>query len=43
MADVGFDRFAAEADPAAAWRDRLAREGKLGTSTVRDIVLGPDR
>jgi hypothetical protein len=43
MANVGFDRFAEEADPAAAWREHLAREGKLGSSTVRDIVLGPDR
>jgi hypothetical protein len=43
MANVGFDRFAEDDDPAAAWRARLAREGKLGDSTVRDLVLGPDR
>ncbi len=24
-----------------AWRERLAREGKLGATTVRDLVLGP--
>ncbi|MFJ1758940.1 hypothetical protein ACIOD2_01405 [Amycolatopsis sp. NPDC088138] len=43
MANVGFDRFAEDDDPAAAWRARLAREGKLGDSTVGDLVLGPDR
>ncbi|MEA5363253.1 hypothetical protein VA596_27230 [Amycolatopsis sp., V23-08] len=43
MANVGFDRFAEDDHPAAAWRARLAREGKLGGSTVRDLVLGPDR
>jgi hypothetical protein len=44
MADVGFDDFAAGApDPAAAWRTRLEREGKLAPAggTVRDLVVGP--
>jgi hypothetical protein len=43
-AGVGFDEFAAgdETDRAAAWRDRLAREGKLNPAagSLRDIVLG---
>ena len=45
-AGVGFADFAAEAgenaDLAAAWRARLAREGKLSGSgvSVRDLVLG---
>lgn len=48
-AGVGYDDFAAEGeDPSAAWRARLAREGKLVDSgeTIRDLVLGssaPDR
>jgi hypothetical protein len=45
-AGVGFDGFAqseGEEDPAAAWRARLAREGKLDRAggTVRELVLGP--
>jgi hypothetical protein len=45
-AGVGFDGFAqseGEDDPAAAWRARLAREGKLHRAggTVRELVLGP--
>jgi hypothetical protein len=45
MADagVGFDDFAAGGeDLTAAWRERLAREGKLDRSagTVADLVLG---
>ncbi|MGH3165805.1 MAG: hypothetical protein ACRDN0_07905 [Trebonia sp.] len=44
-AGVGFDEFAAgdEADRATAWRDRLAREGKLSPAggSLRDLVLGP--
>jgi hypothetical protein len=45
-AGVGFDGFAqseGEEDPAAAWRARLAREGKLNRAggTVRELVLGP--
>jgi hypothetical protein len=48
MADagVGFDEFAAGAgqeDRSAAWRARLEREGKLGDTSLRDIVLGPNR
>jgi hypothetical protein len=43
-AGVGFDDYAAgdETDRAAAWRSRLEREGKLGTSgSLRDLVLQP--
>ena len=42
-AGVGFDEFAGDTpDLAAAWRDRLKREGKYNASggTVRDIVFG---
>ena len=42
-AGVGYDDFAAEGqDPRAAWRARLAREGKLDESSgsIRDLVLG---
>ncbi|MGH3193522.1 MAG: hypothetical protein ACRDPY_35305 [Streptosporangiaceae bacterium] len=43
MTDVGFDGLAEETDGdlRAAWRDRLAREGKLnpGAGSVRDLVL----
>jgi hypothetical protein len=45
MAHVGFGGMADEAsgqDVRAAWRARLEREGKLGPSSVRDLVLGPD-
>ncbi len=41
--DFGFDGFAEEGgDVAAAWRETLAREGKLNTSgdSIRDLVLG---
>lgn len=41
---ISFDGFAEEGgDVKAAWRETLAREGKLSTSTesVRDLVLGP--
>ena len=44
MVDVSFDGLAEPgADLRDAWRDRLAREGKLAASTgsVRDLVLGP--
>ena len=40
---VSFDGMAAPgSDLAAAWRERLAREGKLtpGAVTIRDLVLG---
>jgi len=46
-AGVGLDEFgsegaATEKDLAAAWRDRLVREGKYNASggTLRDLVLG---
>jgi len=43
MADVGFGEVdGAEDDLRAAWRDRLAREGKLSKGgTIADLVLGP--
>lgn len=44
MADINFDGMAAgDEDLRTAWRDRLAREGKLNTSggSLRDLVLGP--
>jgi hypothetical protein len=43
MKDVTFDGFAEPgSDLGAAWRDKLAREGKLSTSgrSLRDLVLG---
>jgi hypothetical protein len=43
MANVGFDALAGEdGDLQAAWRAKLAREGKLNpeVSSVRDLVLG---
>jgi len=41
MKGVTFDGYAEPgSDLGQAWRDRLAREGKLGTSSVRDLVLG---
>lgn len=45
MRDVSFDGLADDGtDLNEAWRQRLAREGKLGESggTIRDLVLGPD-
>jgi hypothetical protein len=44
MKDVSFDGMAEPgSDLGAAWRERLRREGKLGTSaaSIRDLVLGP--
>jgi hypothetical protein len=44
MTGVSFDGLAEPgSDLGAAWRDKLAREGKLSTSgqSVRDLVLGP--
>lgn len=41
--DMNFDGFATEGmDIRSAWRERLAREGKLatGSGTIRDLVLG---
>lgn len=45
MVDVTFDGMAEPgSDLTAAWKDRLAREGKLSDSggSIRDLVLGPD-
>ena len=44
MADVGFGGLAGpDEDLRSAWRNQLAREGKLNTggSSVADLVLGP--
>ena len=43
MKDVTFDGFAEPgADLGQAWRDKLAREGKLSSAgaSIRDLVLG---
>jgi hypothetical protein len=42
-AGVGFDDFAAGGeDLRAAWRERLAREGKLSSEgSLRDLVMKP--
>ncbi len=43
MKDVSFNGFAEEGvDLATAWKQKLAREGKLasGTGSIRDLVLG---
>jgi hypothetical protein len=41
MKDVTFDGFAEDGvDMATAWRNKLAREGKLSGSSVGDLVLG---
>jgi hypothetical protein len=41
MKDVTFDGFAEEGgDIRTAWRNTLEREGKLGTGSVADLVLG---
>ena len=45
MQNVSFDGLAEPgSDLTGAWRERLAREGKLSTSggSIRDLVLGPD-
>jgi hypothetical protein len=45
MKDVSFDGMAEPgSDLRSAWRDRLAREGKLSRSgqSIRDLVLGAD-
>ena len=44
MVSVSFDGLAEPgSDLRGAWREKLAREGKLDTSggTIRDLVLGP--
>lgn len=46
MRNVTFDGMAEPgSDLGSAWRELLAREGKLDTSggTIRDLVLGPDQ
>ncbi len=43
MKDISFNGFAEEGvDLATAWKQKLAREGKLasGTKSIRDLVLG---
>ena len=41
MKDVGFDGFGGDGeDVATAWRNKLAREGKLGGSSLADLVFG---
>jgi hypothetical protein len=43
MKDITFDGYAEPgSDLTGAWRDKLAREGKLSTSggSIRDLVLG---
>jgi len=44
MKDITFDGYAEEGgDLATAWRNTLAKEGKLGTGSVADLVFGnPD-
>jgi len=43
MTDVGFGGFAeGDQDLRTAWRSRLEREGKLGATSIRDLVLGPE-
>jgi hypothetical protein len=42
MKDVTFDGFGAPGtDLKDAWRERLAREGKLGAGSLGDLVNGP--
>lgn len=41
MVGVSFDGLADPGeDPKAAWREQLDREGKLASSSLRDLVLG---
>ncbi len=42
MKDVSFDGLGEPgSDLAGAWRERLAREGKLGSGSLRDLVDAP--
>lgn len=42
MRDFSFDGMAEPGtDLRSAWKDRLAREGKSGEGSLRDLVLGP--
>jgi hypothetical protein len=44
MKHVSFDGLAEPgSDLAAAWRERLAREGKLGASSLGDLIRGQQR
>ena len=44
MKDVTFDGYADEGgDVKAAWRNTLAQEGKLGGSSLADLVNGDQR
>lgn len=44
MKDVSFDGFAEEGvDMATAWRNKLKREGKLGASSLGELVNGEGR
>jgi hypothetical protein len=41
MRDIAFDGYAEPgADLGAAWRAKLESEGKLGTGSIRDLVIG---
>ncbi|MCX6420746.1 MAG: hypothetical protein NT180_00040 [Actinobacteria bacterium] len=41
MKDVNYDGFAEEGvDLGTAWRNKLAREGKLGNGSLADLVFG---
>jgi len=43
MKDVSFDGFGVPgSDLKDAWRERLAREGKLGSGSIRDLIDTPD-
>jgi hypothetical protein len=43
MKDVTFDGFGEPgADLKDAWRQRLVREGKLGSSSIGELVNGTD-
>jgi len=44
MKDITFDGYAEEGvDLATAWRNTLAREGKLGGGSVADLIAGTQR
>jgi hypothetical protein len=42
MKEVGFEGFGVPgSDLQDAWRERLAREGKLGSGSIRDLIDTP--
>jgi hypothetical protein len=44
MKDVTFDGYAEEGgDVKVAWRNTLAKEGKLGSSSLADLVFGTEK